>query len=343
MRVSATVILFATLTALAAAAQHRVIFDTDFVLPPQDDGYALLLALGSPEIAIDGVTTVEGNVNQADATAQVLKLLEAVGRDEVPVYQGATLPLVHRKSEFATRRFGTWWSDAPAAEPPGGFARKKPQAEDAADFIVSTVMSDPGEITIVAIGPLTNIATALSREPRIASAVKSVYIMGGAIAILPDGAGNQTPNAEFNFWVDPEAAHMVLRSGMPIVLSPLNVSRKALFPRSAYEEILSDGGDLAGWIRNRTRTRLRGAEWREFLMYDQLAVASLIDSSLFEREQVYVDVDTQRGINYGVSVGGESLWPGADGAHRITVDHDVDVERFMRLFVERVKAAMKSN
>ena len=337
MRAFPAILALTASAALAAAADHRIIFDTDLALPPQDDGYALLLALGSPEIEIAGVTTVAGNVNTADATAQALKLLEGAGREEIPVYRGAARPLVHRKSDFSTRRWGKWWSDAPAARPPGGFAAKKPETTDAVDFIVSTVMSDPGEVTIVALGPLTNIAIALSREPRLASAVKNVYIMGGAIAALPDGAGNQTPNAEFNFWVDPEAAHIVLRSGMPIVLSPLNVSRKARFPRGSYRDILSAGGEIADWIRTGTEARLNGSEWQEFLMYDQLTVGSLIDPSLFQRKELYVDVDVQHGINYGVSVGGEQPWPGAEEAQRVTVDHNVDVDRFLQLFVDRVK------
>ena len=323
---------------LMAAPEHRIIFDTDFGLPPMDDGYALLLALKSPEIEILGVTTVTGNFNRDHNTAQALKMLEITGHEDIPVFNGAARPLVHVKSEFAMNGWGRWWSDAKPEPPPGGFAKIKAQSEGATEFMIRTVMANPSEITIVAIGPLTNIAMAMSQEPAFAANVKRLVIMGGAIAILPDGAGNRTPNAEFNFWVDPEAAHAVLRSGIPILLSPLNVSRKAVLTRAWYDRIIAPDTPIARLIKTSTDARLaeHGEEFETLLMYDQLAVASMIDPTLFETQDLYVDIDVNHGINYGVSVGGEERWPGAEGAQRIEVDHDVDFDRFIRMFVERV-------
>jgi len=321
----------------AAPAPHKVIFDTDFVMPPADDGLALILALGSPELEILGVTTVAGNESMEKATADALRLLEIAGRAEIPVYKGANMPLLHEKSEYATRVHGRWWSDDPPAPPPGGFARKPPERESAMDFIVRTVMARPGEVSILAIGPLTNIAMAIRQEPGFAERVEKIVIMGGAVAGLPDGGGNITPNAEFNFWVDPEAAKVVLRSGIPsIMLSPLNVSRKTALTKDWYEKMVAADNPITRLLKETVGPRYAEDPGRRALMYDQVAVASLIDPTLVKTAELYVDVDTSPGIDYGVSVGGPDLWPGAEGARKVAVQHDLDWERFITLFVERV-------
>jgi inosine-uridine nucleoside N-ribohydrolase len=193
-------------------ARHRVIVDTDFALPPQDDGLALAFAINSPELEIVGVTTVAGNYNLARANADALRMLEIAGRTDIRVYSGARRPLEHAADAYARAHYGKWWSDDPAPAPPGGFARLALQTESAADFIARTVVASPGQIDILALGPLTNVAAAMRKNPGVAKAIKRITIMGGAIASLPDGGGNATPNAEFNFWVDPEAARIVLRS-----------------------------------------------------------------------------------------------------------------------------------
>lgn len=328
--------LLLAVAASPLAAQHKIIFDTDFVLPPQDDGFALILALHSPEIEILGITTVAGNDSRERATSDVLRMLEIARREDIPVYSGANMPLVHEKSEFATQTHGRWWSDDPPPPPPGGFARKQAETMSAADFIVKTVKQNPGEVIILAIGPLTNLAIAIRQEPGLAGMIKQIVIMGGAIASLPDGGGNVTPNAEFNFWVDPEAAKVVLRSGAPIILSPLNVSRKSVFTLEWYEKLVSVETPLTRLIRERMEPyRDRFSRFRMF-MYDQLAVATLIDPSLFTMKELYVDVDRNHDINYGVSVGGEKLWPGAEGAQKIQVEYDLDFDRFIQLYIERM-------
>jgi len=333
--------------ALAAAAQgqpqpHKIIFDTDFGMLPQDDAFALLLALNSPELEILGVATVAGNFSVEQATADALRLLEIAGRDEIPVYRGADMPLLHEKSEYATTRHGSWWSDAPPTTPPGGFARRKPEPVGAVQFIVDTVNALPGQVTIMAIGPLTNVAMALRQEPGLAAKLKQIYIMGGAVATLPDGAGNATPNAEFNFWVDPEAAKAVLRSGIPVALSPLNVSRKTSLNREWYSKLVAADTPLTRLIRDRLGPAFDEDPQRSLLMYDQVTVASLVDPSLVTTTELYVDVDAHPGINYGVSVGGTARWPGAEGAQKMAVQHDLDWDRFIRMFVERVSRPVPS-
>jgi len=327
------------LLSITASAQERlpVIFDTDFVMPPWDDSMALMLALQSPELEILGVTTVAGNESVERATSDVLRMLEIAGRPDIPVYVGADMPLVHEKSAFAVASYGNWYSDEPPPAPPGGFARKQAEEATAASFIVDAVLARPGEVTIIAIGPLTNIALALRQEPGLASRVKRLVIMGGAVAALADGAGNITPNAEFNFWVDPEAAHATLRSGIPIELSPLNVSRKSGLDRDWYRKLVAVDTPLTALLKATLGKRFEDEPDRVWFMYDQIAVASIIDPSLVTTQEMIVDVDTCHGINYGVSVAGRKPWPGAEGAQRMSVQYDLDWPRFIEMFIDRVQ------
>jgi inosine-uridine nucleoside N-ribohydrolase len=333
------IVTLLTALSMTALAEDRIpiIFDTDFVMPPHDDSMALMLALQSPELEILGVTTVAGNESLERATSDVLRMLEIANQADIPVHVGADMPLVHAKSDFAVRKYGKWYSDETPPMPPGGYAKKQAEDESAVSFIVRTVMADPGEVTIVAIGPLTNIAQAIRAEPEFAASVKQLVIMGGAIALLPDGAGNITPNAEFNFWVDPEAAYVTLRSGIPIELSPLNVSRKSGLTLHWYEKMVAVDNPLTALLRETLGKRFEQEPDRSWFMYDQIAVASLIDPSLVTTEHLYVDVNIDHGISYGVSVGGREIWPGAEGASKMNVQHDLDWPRFIEMFIERVQ------
>ncbi len=325
-----------------SAQEHSVIFDTDFAMPPMDDGMALLLALQSPEIEILGVTTVAGNVSVEHANADALRLLEIAGRPDIPVHSGADMPLMHEKSDYAVDLHGDWYSDEPPPPPPGGFASKALDPTGAIEFMVDTVNDRPGEVTIVAIGPLTNVAVAIRQDPNFARRVRQLVIMGGAIAALPDGHGNATPNAEFNFWVDPEAARAVLRSGIPIQLSPLNVSRKTGLTREWYERMVVTDTPITALVREAMGPTYDEQPETTALMYDQVAVASLIDPTLVVTRDLFVDVDANHGINYGVSVGGTRVWPGAEGARQMSVQHDLDWTRFIELFVARIAAPVRS-
>lgn len=334
---AATVLLLVAFAAAAPAQQpQKIIFDTDFAFPPQDDAMALFFVLNSPELQTLGITTVAGNRSRNIATADVLKVLEVANRTEIPVFDGAAGPLMHEGTEWDTRRHGGWYSNPPAPEPPGGFATKKAEPGSAVDFIVETVMKNPGLVTILAIGPLTNIAMAMRLEPDFARHVKQLVIMGGAIASLPDGGGNHTPNAEFNFYVDPEAARIVLRSGMPIVLSPLNISRKARFTREWYEKTVAVDTPITRLIKDRVGPGYEKRPDRTPLMYDQIAAVTLVDSTLMKTVEWYVDVDANPGPNYGVSVGAAQPWPGGEGARKMLVQTDLDFEKFIRLYVDRV-------
>lgn len=342
MKKTLAVLLIALPLTVSSQDRIPIIFDTDFVMPPHDDSMALMLALQSPEFEILGITTVAGNESLERATSDVLRMLEIANQPEIPVYVGADMPLVHAKSDFAVRKYGRWYSDE-APEPPGGYARKQAEDESAVSFIVDTVMDRPGEVTIVAIGPLTNIAQAIRAEPRFAENVKRLVIMGGAIALLPDGAGNITPNAEFNFWVDPEAAYVTLRAGIPIELSPLNVSRKSALSRDWYEKMVAVSNPLTELLKETLGKRFESDPDRSWYMYDQIAVASIIDPTLVTSEELYVDVNIDHGISYGVSVGGREIWPHAEGAAKMTVQYDLDWPRFIDMFIERVQRPVPPN
>lgn len=324
--------------AVPARAQgpQKIIFDTDFAFPPQDDAMTLLFVLNCPELEILGITTVAGNKSRNVATADALKVLEIANRAEIPVFEGAAAPLINEGTEWDTKRHGGWYANEPAPPPPGGFAKGKAEARGAIDYLVETVRDNPGEVTILAIGPLTNIAMAMRMDTTFARNVKQLVIMGGAIASLPDGAGNHTPNAEFNFYVDPEAARIVLRSEMPIVLSPLNISRKARFTKEWYDRIVAVDTPVTRLIAERMGPGFAKAPDRAGLMYDQIAAASLVDPTLMKTVDWFVDVDANPGPNYGVSVGAPQPWPGGEGARKMHVQTDLDFDRFIRLYVERV-------
>ena len=332
-------LIFTSASMSAAQSEERIkiIFDTDFVMPPQDDSMALMLAMQSPEIEILGITTVAGNDSVERATSDVLRMLEIANQTAIPVHRGADMPLVHEKSDFAVREYGRWYSNEPPPAPPGGYANKKAAPESAVSFIVKTVLTNPHEVTLVAIGPLTNIAQAIRADPGFAKKVKRMVIMGGAVALLPDGSGNITPNAEFNFWVDPEAAYITLRSGIPIELSPLNVSRKSALTRHWYEKMVETDTPLTRLLKVTLGPRFENEPDRLDFMYDQIAVASLIDPALVSKERLYVDVNIEHGISYGVSVGGRKLWPGAEGARQVDVQYDLDWPRFINMFVDRIQ------
>ena len=323
--------------ALAQNQNIPIIFDTDFGMPPTDDALALMLAVQSPEIDILGITTVAGNNSLEQGTSDVLRMLEIIKRTDIPVFEGENLPLKHRVSEFAIKEYGSWNSDEAPSKPYGGFAKKKIEKISAAKFIEQKVLANPEKITIVALGPLTNIAKAIQRNPHLPKKIKKIFIMGGAIASLPDGAGNITPNAEYNFWVDPEAAKIVLQSGASIELSPLNVSRKSALTKEWYEKMVEFDSPTTELLKDSLGPRFRKNPNKIWLMYDQITVASIIDPNIVSSKNMYVDVNDNKGISYGVSIGGMKRWPGAEKAQLIKVQYDLDWHRFIEMYIKRLQ------
>ena len=206
----------------------KIIFDTDIGWM-NDDCMAAIFAMKSPEIDLLGITPVMGNFDLNYEMACALRLVELLGNDDIPVCRGFDRPLIHQRNAYADRVWGRWAVLEDVEDIPPGMPRLGADPRHAVEFIAETVLAQPGEITIVAVGPLTNVAVAMRMYPKIVAAVKEIVIMGGAIGRLPRGDGNVTPSAEFNFWVDPEAARIVMHSGANITLMPLNVCRRSYF------------------------------------------------------------------------------------------------------------------
>ncbi|MGH8911499.1 MAG: nucleoside hydrolase, partial [Acidimicrobiia bacterium] len=205
-----------------------VLIDCD---PGHDDAIAILLALASPELELLGITTVAGNTTLPKTTRNALKVLELTGRTDLPVAAGAERPLV-RELVVAENVHGESGLDGPRLPEP----QLRPVALHAVDFLAEQILGCADPVTLVPIGPLTNVALLIIRYPKVVSNLARIVSMGGAI-----GVGNTTPAAEFNIYVDPEAAHRVYRSGVPVTMIGLDVTHQALLNREHAGRLRSQG------------------------------------------------------------------------------------------------------
>ena len=260
---------------------------TDIILdcdPGHDDAIALLLALASPEVNLLGVTTVSGNQTLDKTTANAIRVLDHVGRTDVPVAAGADRPLV-RDRHVATEVHGETGLDGPDLPPPS----RSPEAAHAIDWIAMTLLAAPGPVTLVPTGPLTNIALFLARYPELATRVERIVLMGGAF-----GEGNVTPAAEFNVWADPEAAHRVFTSGIDLTMVGLDVTHKALLRPRDVDRMRASGragklvADLFEFYVGFHRSRYG---WDGAPVHDAVAVAHVIDPGLLTTDHLGVVVD----------------------------------------------------
>jgi inosine-uridine nucleoside N-ribohydrolase len=296
----------------------EILLDCD---PGHDDAIALLLALASPEIELVGVTTVAGNQTLDKTTANAIRVLEVAGA-EIPVAAGADRPLV-RDLRVAANVHGETGLDGPDLPPP----RAQPEGEHAVDFLAGRVAGR----TLVATGPLTNVALLLARHP--GARPERLVLMGGAIA-----EGNVTPAAEFNIWADPEAAARVFESGLDMTMVGLDVTHKALLTRAHAEELRSAG--RAGQVV---------AELFDFFsvfhhevygldgaapIHDAVAVAEVIRPGLLELKKVHVAVDTESALCRGRTV--VDLWHRTGHEPNANVAVDIDADAFLSLLVERL-------
>jgi purine nucleosidase len=270
------------------------LIDTDTA---SDDAVALIMALRAPGVRVAAITTVAGNVDVEQATRNALYTVELCGAD-VPVFMGATQPLV-RKYENATwfhGRDGLGDHDYPPT-------RKSPAPQHAVDAIIETIGANPG-LVLVTLGPLTNIARALARKPEIAAQVSRCVVMGGA----PCCEGNVTPAAEYNMWVDPEAARMVMRSGLPVELIGWHLCRgDAALSLSDIEYVLSLNTDRAGFAiecnSHAQRAYLEQTGEHGISLPDPVAMAIALDSTIGTRwSEHYVNVETGSELTRGMSV-----------------------------------------
>src|SRR5687767_7359067 len=260
--------------------RSRIIIDTD---PGVDDALAFLLALASPEIKLEALTTTQGNVTIEKATRNALSVLELANASHIPVVQGSVLPLVQpvRASDVVHGVSGIGNSKLP--EP-----RTKPVSQHAVDYLIERVLAEPNEISVFPIGPLTNIAMAIRKEPRFAGCVKELVIMGGAIR----EGGNLTPLAEFNIFVDPHAAHIVFHSGIPITLIPLDVTHKCILEQNHIEQLLKIKSPIARFISDSVDDYMKfslGQGQAGCALHDPLTLAVAIAPELLTLHEYFVD------------------------------------------------------
>jgi inosine-uridine nucleoside N-ribohydrolase len=315
---------------------YRLILDTD---PGLDDALALFLALASPEVQLEAVTTVSGNVHVDLTTHNALTLLELAGRTDIPVARGCDRPLLRQPvfADYVHGQNGLGGVELP--EP-----QLQPLAQHAVDLIIERVMAAPREITLVPVGPLTNIALALRKEPRIAEHVREVVIMGGALRV----PGNVTPEAEFNIYADPHAAHIVFHASWPIRLVSLDVTNKTLLQPKQVRALASNGSPVTRLIQQMvdnfldTFGRPRGLT--AFQMHDPLCLSAAFQPEMITWEPAYVDVELASSLTLGETVAyfakrTEDLDPSLEHLHppNMLTSVGVDVERFISLYLDRIQ------
>ena len=309
------------------AEPRKIIIDTD---PGQDDAIAILLALGSDELDVIGITAVAGNVPLALTERNARKICELAGKPETRVFSGAVRPLV-RPLVTAEEVHGQTGLNGPVLPEP----TMPLQKQHAVDFIVETLMAEPeGSITLCPLGPLTNIALALIREPRIAPRIREIVLMGGGYF----EQGNVTPSAEFNIYVDPHAADIVFRSGVPIVMMPLDVTHKALTTASriaAFRALGSRVGEAAAQMLEffeRFDEEKYGTDGGP--LHDPCVIAWLLKPDLFSGRRCNVSVETVSELTLGATV--VDWWGVTDRPKNAHVMRDIDADGFFALLVERL-------
>lgn len=317
------------------AGTRRIIIDTD---PGQDDAIAILLAMGSPELEIAGLTTVAGNVPLHLTTANALKLCELAGRTDIPVVQGSIRPLV-RPLVTAEAVHGKTGLDGSGLPDP----TTKPVPGHAVDWIVDTIMAAPeGTYTLCPLGPLTNIAAALVREPKIAPRIREIVFMGGGFF----EGGNTTPAAEFNIYVDPHAAHVVLTSGIKLTMVPLDVTHKALISRAWLDKVAALGTPVAksvvGMLDFYERFDMERYGTAGGPLHDPCVIAYLLRPELFGGRDCHVAVELAGEHTLGMTVVDwwdmAAKWNRPDAKPKnCRVLRDIDADGFFELIYQALQ------
>jgi purine nucleosidase len=338
------------------AQQRLVLIDQDGAGPGGSDQMAMLALLQAPNVQVLGITIVTGDAWRDEETLHTLRMLELTGHTSVPVVRGAVFPLVRDEEQTRLESaldgkvawLGAWGgiaattagtakpeSHGPYEIPPmaEGLPATKPLDEDAAHFLIRQVRAHPHEVTIYAAGPLTNIALAVSIDPEFASLCKGIVVMGGSLNPQTNDIGTadlelSDPRHEFNFWFDPEAAHIVLHTNWPrIEVTTEDVSVKAPFTQEMLDAIAKSQTPAARYI----------AAWsqRRTDMWDELEACAWIDPAIIAKEvDVYMDVDLSHGPSYGDTlVWPEALKP-ATGVRLVHAQMDLDLPRFQKEFVD---------
>jgi purine nucleosidase len=347
------------------AQKRSVLIDQDGSGPGGSNQMAMMVLLQSPRVEVLGITIVTGNAWRDEEVQHTLRMLELIGRSDVPVAPGAVFPLVRTKEEIriASELFGkvVWlgaWGLGPmtlaqekqgvigtTANPnahgpwevppmPEGAPHTKPLDEDAAHFLIRQVHAHPHQVTIYAAGPLTNIALALAIDPHFAELTKGIVIMGGSLnPQTEDPEFSTSPRHEFNFWFDPEGAHITLRAHWPrIDVTTVDVSIKAPFTQEIVDTIAKSSSPAAQYIAKYSEER--------YYMWDELTALAWIDPSIITKERsLYMDVDVSHGPSYGDTLTWtEKLKPAID-VQLVHAQVDLDLPKFTKMFIDLMTSA----
>lgn len=334
-------VLIFSANAPAQGAQRRVIIDTD---PGTDDAMAIILALNSPELKVEALTVVPGNVDGRQGLENALKIVSLAGRCDVIVAGGAQHPL---NQKLITAQF--WHGKNGLADVELPASKCKADARFGPDLIIEMIHKYPHEITLIPVGPLTNIALAVSKDPSIAGLVKNVVIMGGSIT-----GGNVNGAAEANIYNDPEAAQIVFNAGWTVTMVGSDVGERTLITRKYLGQLQSSHGpqsDFIAKIADFYLTRSEKSGYSGAAMYDPLAVGIALDPTLGTLKEMHVDVETKGEFTRGETVANRM---GSNENNVLHGDHyeiegviDLkpnakvcvasDADRFLNLFISRIK------
>jgi inosine-uridine nucleoside N-ribohydrolase len=349
MRHLAALFLLTTCLACWGQEKRKVIIDQDAAGPAGTDQQSMLLLIQSPQTEVLGITVVTGDQWLHEEVAHTLRMLELIGRTDIPVVPGAEYPLVRRESD--TERWEQQYGSVPwlgawtprfyhphdqLGEMLEGKPTRKPSDEDAAHFLTHMVHKFPNQITIYEGGPFTNLALAISIDPEFAGLAKELVFMGGSLNPRTDDPEfANTPTHEFNLWFDPEAAHIVfLAHWKKIVCTPVDISVKTRLTADLINRIKASETPAARYIGK--YARLRGNY--NYLWDELAAVAWLNPSLIIKKETLYLDVDLDRGAGYGNTL----AWTEHDkpkiDVQPVEVQDDLDLDRFYRIFVNLLTA-----
>ena len=339
-------VLLGALLACATSAQtkRKVIIDQDAAGPGGTDMQAILALINSQDTEVLGITVLTGDAWRDEEVQHTLRLMEIIGRTDIPVVPGAAFPLVNSKEYIARWETlygkvvyqGAWnyakrhavhgpWEIPPMPE---GAPTIKASTEDAAHFLIRMVHQYPHDVTIYAAGPMTDLALAIALEPHFPELVKELIVMGGSInPVTEDPEFSFTPKREFNFWMDPEASHAVLHAHWPrFVLTTVDISVKTRMEKSLIEQIAKSPAPAAQYVAKYAEANI---------LWDELAAVAWLDPTIITKSQkLYIDVNIDHGAGYGDTL----AWvPGNQpgmGESLVEVQQDLDKTKFYREYVE---------
>jgi inosine-uridine nucleoside N-ribohydrolase len=337
----ARALLAALFCLTAAQAQKRlVLIDQDGAGPAGSNQQAMLVLLESKQTEVLGITIVQGDGMRDEEVRHTLRMLELTGHENIPMVAGAATPLVRTREETRLAEqlagkvgwLGGWGQNGPSPFPEGE-PHLKPLDEDAPHFLIRQVHAHPGDVTIFAAGPLTNIALAIAIDPTFAQSTKGIVLMGGSLNPATDDPEFATaPRHEFNFWFDPEATQIVLRAPWPRVdVTTVDVSIKAPFTKAIFDAVARGQSGAAKYIARYGKP--------ESYLWDELAACAWLEPAIITKTRdLYMDVDLSHGIGWGDTLTWTEANRPATGVRLVHAQVDLDVARFTKLFTSLMTA-----